>query len=104
MEPKNPIIVNGVDVSGCTYSQIGIDRKCYCEQDLYDDDTPVFTCDNNPNCHYKQLARKERECQQAEQKLELIRDICLYEVKELTDSTIHGGRYVEILQIIDGVK
>ena len=40
----------------------------------------------------------------AEQKLERIRDICLHEVKELTDSAIHGGRYVEISQIIDEVE
>ena len=69
------IIIDNIDVSGCTYSQIGIDGKCYCEQDLYDDDTPVFTCDECPNCNFKQLTRKTQECEQAEQKLERIKEI-----------------------------
>ena len=57
------IIIHDVDVSGCTYSKIGIDKKYYCEQDLYDDGTPVFTCDECANCYYKQLKRKEQECE-----------------------------------------
>ena len=35
MDEKQTIIHN-VDVSECTYSKIGINKKCYCEQDLYD--------------------------------------------------------------------
>ena len=71
------IIIDGVDVSGCTYSKIGIDKKCYCEQDLYDDGTPVFTCDECTNCYYKQfkrteseLVRKEQECEELKEKME----------------------------------
>ena len=63
------IIIHNVDVSECTYSKIGIDKKCYCEQDLYDDGTPVFTCDECTNCYYKQLKRKEQECDQLRNKL-----------------------------------
>ena len=68
MDDKQAIIHN-VDVSECTYSKIGIDKKCYCEQDLYDDGTPVFTCDECTNCYYKQLKRKEQECDQLRNKL-----------------------------------
>ena len=68
MDEKQTIIHN-VDVSECTYSKIGIDKKCYCEQDLYDDGTPVFTCDECTNCYYKQLKRKEQECDQLRNKL-----------------------------------
>lgn len=51
-----------------------------------------------------QAMELNKKYEQAGQKLERIRDICLHEVKELTDSAIHGGRYVEISQIIDEVK
>lgn len=66
---EQKIMIHNVDVSECTYSKIGIDKKCYCEQDLYDDGTPVFTCDECTNCYYKQLKRKEQECEQLRNKL-----------------------------------
>lgn len=72
MEHK-PIYLDGVNVSGCTYSKIGIDKKCYCEQDLYDDGTPVFTCDECTDCYYKQLKRKEQECERLKWYLKEIR-------------------------------
>lgn len=65
------IIINGVDVSECTYSKIGKYNK-YCEQDLYDDGTPVFTCDECTNCYYKQLKRKEQECEELKKELHQI--------------------------------
>lgn len=66
-EEKEPII-NGIDVSECTYSKIGIDEKCYCEQDLYDDGTPVFTCDECPDCYFKQLKRLQEENEKLKKK------------------------------------
>ena len=55
------IIVDGVNVWECTYSKIGIDKKCYCEEDLYDDGTPVYECLERTECTYKQLKRLEQE-------------------------------------------
>ena len=68
------IIIHNVDVSECTYSKIGIDKKCYCEQDLYDDGTPVFTCDECTNCYYKQLKRKEQECEELKKECERLKN------------------------------
>ena len=68
------IIIDGVDVSGCPYSKIGKYNK-YCEQDLYDDGTPVFTCDEYTNCYYKQLKRKEQECERLKQTLAEIKEV-----------------------------
>ena len=58
------IIIDGVDVNECTYSIIGIDKHCYCEEQLYDDGTPVCQCKDNNDCYYKQLKRKEAECEE----------------------------------------
>lgn len=56
------IIINGVDVSGCerliinkTYGYV-----CNCEEDTH----LISSCKNRPNCYFKQLKRKEQECEQ----------------------------------------
>ena len=54
-----PIIINGVDVSGCEHLGLYKEYKLKCGG-CY----PV-DCSDNSNCYYKQLIRKERECQQA---------------------------------------
>ena len=54
-----PIIINGVDVSGCEHLGLYKEYKLKCGG-CY----PVNYSDN-PNCYYKQLIRKEQECQQA---------------------------------------
>ena len=57
------IIIDGVDVSGCSYGEIEKDIfKCSCEYNVRS--TSMF-CKDNPNCYYKQLKRKEQEVQQA---------------------------------------
>lgn len=140
MEPKKPIIINGVDISECKRIAYKNSLKPMCG------DT-ITRCSGRKNCYYKQLKRKEQECKELkkhvfglrpelksmidetcckynieaktyhekiieiinnldkyEQTLTKIKDICLHEVKELTDSAIYGGRYVEISQIIDEVE
>lgn len=96
MEPKNLIVIDGVDVSGCECFYINDSlpeyKECiniYCKG----------LCKDNPNCHYKQFKRKERECQRTEQKLTLIRDF-------ITDTQIYNMAQSicdKILQIIDEV-
>ena len=101
MEPKNPIIIDGVDVSGCLFYQANVEEdynvkiKNYCSN-------WQNSCEsnNNSNCYFKQLARKERECQRTEQKLTLIRDF-------ITDTQIYNIAHSicdKILKIIDEVN
>lgn len=49
------IIIDGIDVAGCEYfnrfRNICHNKNLCCD------------CEKNPNCYYKQLARKERECE-----------------------------------------
>ena len=68
------IIINGVDVSECCYAILP-KKQCPMKSMPYAKETSCTTCKenntklnfckNNPNCHYKQLKRKERELQEA---------------------------------------
>lgn len=53
-----PIIVNGIDVSGCEYCLKMTKYRCTIQRDVY-----KCLCEENPNCYYKQLKRKEQECE-----------------------------------------
>ena len=121
------IIIDGVDVSGCEFVFVGKDKKakisCWCNK-------LNFICKDNPNCYYKQLdqlkAENEElkkqltilddetivveitenqfeEYQKLKQTLTEIKEIAKYELNNLTESAINGGRYVEILQKISEV-
>lgn len=57
---KEPIIIDGVDVAECEYwngSELG-----YCNIGLWANDG-THICECEPNCYYKQLKRKEQECE-----------------------------------------
>lgn len=52
------IIVDGVDIGWC---------KNYNEANSKDCET-LYICAENPNCYYKQLKRKEQECEELKEK------------------------------------
>ena len=96
MEPKNLIFINGVDVSGCEFY---CDKYCNLSNDRNEQLPFAVFCSEYSNCMFKQLARKERECQRTEQKLTLIRDF-------ITDTQIYSSTSSicdKILKIIDEV-
>ena len=53
------IIIDGVDVSKCNY--FNNTDKSYCEECCSEFGCAI--CNDRPNCYYKQLARKEQECE-----------------------------------------
>ena len=61
MTDKEQIIIDGVDVVGCKYfnrfRSICHNKNLCCD------------CEKNPNCHYKQLKRKEQECKKLNNKI-----------------------------------
>ena len=62
-----PIIIDSVDVSECGHYYYG---KCEIDYDEWNNEIIRYNkCQNNPNCYYKLLKRKE-------QKLENIKEIC----------------------------
>ena len=104
MEPKNPIVIDGVDVSGCecliekmnipnNLEGVYYNQNNPCECGVQGVDSYSFFCKDNPNCNYKNWQR-------AEQKLTLIRDF-------ITDTQIYNMAHSvcdKILQIIDEVN
>lgn len=58
------IIIDGVDVSGCKYIDIENFEPpiCHCVSQRDECEMP---CEDNKDCHYKQLKRKEQELQKA---------------------------------------
>lgn len=58
------IIIDGVDVSRCEFLQqedIDLDYTCYAEEGYQSGEICCSAC---PNCYYKQLKRKEQECEE----------------------------------------
>jgi hypothetical protein len=51
------IIIDGVDVTGCEYC------SRYADTTIYHCDW-IGECKEHPNCYYKQLKRKEQECEE----------------------------------------
>ena len=58
-------IINGVDVSGCKHYK---NRTCIADYYLTDIPFGEAKCELNPNCYYKQLKRKEQECEELKEK------------------------------------
>ena len=52
------IIIDDVDISGCEYCLKMTKYRCTIQRDVY-----KCLCEENPNCYFKQLKRKERECE-----------------------------------------
>ena len=90
------VIVDGCDVAGCEY--LGLYKECK----LKCGSCCTVDCSDNPDCYYKQLKRKEQECEKLEETnntLTVTRDKLLgdlYIVEEsLKDYTEHYNRQSE---------
>ena len=65
------MIIDSVDVSECDFLIISNDKQlCHCiKSDLFGgiefvENAKNGNCKDNPNCYYKQLKRKEQECEE----------------------------------------
>lgn len=68
MENKG-IYIDGVDISECehVFARISLfERKNFveCTAFFLENEDSRCNCSDNPNCYYKQLKRKERECEE----------------------------------------
>ena len=59
------IIIDGVDVSGCKYFDC-CNKECKAEYYIRHgyEIVEYDSCKENPNCYFKQLKRKEQECEE----------------------------------------
>ena len=94
------IIIDGVDVSKCNYFN-NID-KSYCEECCSEFGCAI--CNDRPNCYYKQLKRKEQECEKINQALDEIEKIVKQTCSRRCTNDCLGTRkhcgYGQILNLI----
>ena len=64
------IIIDDIDVSGCDFYIDSKNLEFNCKQ------TPQsYFCKNQPNCYYKQLKRKEQECDELKKEIKKQKEI-----------------------------
>ena len=91
------IIIDGVDVSGCKHYD---DLDCYAQRDNCG---YPLDCKDHPNCYYKQLKRKEQECERLKEAIKTktgkdyineIQDITMkYECHQKSMGVCWWGKY-----------
>lgn len=83
MTDNEQIMIDGVDVSGCadfitemtvpdSYAFVKLKNRCFqeCKYDQTAEQDVYLPCRDNPNCYYKQLQRKEKECEEVSNEIE----------------------------------
>lgn len=62
------VIIDGVDVSRCEHY---LNKECLCQYNEIDGRIfKLYRCDTFENCYYKQLQRKEQECEELKEELD----------------------------------
>ena len=92
------IIDDGIDVSGCEYYNKD-DKTCREVNGNYDTDICEFDKCENSNCYYKQLKRKEQECEKLKQTIAEIKEL-VYELTNQEYTDFIEGKQEQILQVI----
>ena len=119
------IIIDGCDVSGCEYI-IPPHEQCPNKPMPYAKETSCFACKehntklnfckHNPNCYYKQLKRKEQECEGLKYEL-ILKDVAnielsdevkkyrkaIDEIEEIADNNYEIAEMGQIFLIIGGL-
>ena len=84
------IMINDVDVSRCNY--FNNTDKSYCEECCSEFGCAI--CNDRPNCYYKQLARKEEECEELKE--------TLAEIKEIAKQGIDSKEFMIVQCMLNG--
>lgn len=83
------IIIDSIDVSKCKYFDYYYKE---CKAEYYTrygyEIVKCDSCKDNPNCYYKQLKRKEQECEKLKQTLTEIKEIAKNTIKNVSDRCI----------------
>ena len=88
------IIIDGVDVSGCEWYKQGATGFICADYNKSND------CSKNPNCYYKQLKRKEQECEELKKQIKIIDDETI--VVEITEKQFE--EYQKLKQALTEIK
>lgn len=112
MTDKQIIIIDGVDVSGCCWYTQGATGMICADWHISND------CSKNPNCYYKQLKRKEQECEELKEYIKHLHNLCgnetdnqyeykqtLQEIKEIATCCIEGDvARIRMKQILNKIS
>ena len=71
---EQKIMIDNVDVSECEHVRVSTSlfkEKIYvkCSAFFLENEDSYCDCTDNPNCYFKQLKRKEKECEQLKEVL-----------------------------------
>ena len=87
---EQKIIINNVNVSECEFfeeCEIKIDdSECLAHSRHFYEGTFYDCCDEHPDCYYKQLKRKEQECEELKEQFKLAEP--LYQSCNIKDKKI----------------
>lgn len=124
---KEPIIIDGVNVSGCDCIIEDYQRannvegryehiKNVCELGERGAEYYNLFCKDNPNCHYKNWQRKEQECEKIKKELDIIScanielslevkkyEKAINEIEEIADDNYENPEMERIFNIIGGL-
>ena len=95
------IVIDGVDISGCEF----IDEWKHCDicnsliKTVYQNATKCLTeqdlrCETYQNCHYKQLKRKEQECEELKESNKKAQELYKY-FMNVAESTANKNKELE---------
>ena len=98
MENKE-VIIGGVNVAGCEYCLKMTKYRCTIQRDVY-----KCLCEENPNCHYKQLAREKQKLRKIKEIIEIHKDSKCAICPKFDECFDHPSCDNVILQIIDSKR
>lgn len=93
------IIVDGVDVSGCTYYDANADKESAFLFDCKREHAPCWSCASMPGCLYKKYKRKEQECEDLKK---LYEEVCSENLKEIYELIKKNDLWREIVNVVNG--
>lgn len=75
------IVVDGIDISECEHACINTSlfkekTLVQCSAFFLENEDSCCDCSDNPSCYYKQLKRKEQECEELKKTLIEIKEYC----------------------------
>lgn len=106
MTTNKQIIIDGVDVSGCSgFSNNPEDVKtgqtCWYYTEYVHDNEWGTRCPEHPNCEYKQLQRKTAECEELKKKFSKFFNIDNQECWDIAFLKDENARYKQALDEIE---
>lgn len=104
MTDKEPIMIDGVDVSECIFLDI-VNERLWCNNVnisiIGKSQCPYLDCFKNPDCYYKQLARKTQECEELKEKFKKFFGIDNQECWDIAFLKDENARYRKALEEIE---